>query len=125
MDSATRMQYSPISLLRKTVRGDMVSSKQIKDLSAKLLRATEIVPHRYGRTPLWPSVENYLTWVVPFLRGTVSNDQPPVLAQLHVPEARRNDEQACRLRAPSSTSQNPMKPQSQTKPPVGYDVSSN
>jgi hypothetical protein len=31
MDSATRIQYSPISLLRKSVRGNMVPSKRIRD----------------------------------------------------------------------------------------------
>ena len=31
MDSATRIQYSPISLLRKTVRGNMVPSERIRD----------------------------------------------------------------------------------------------
>jgi hypothetical protein len=40
MDGPMRMQYSPISLLRKSVRGDMVPSKRIMDLSAKALRAT-------------------------------------------------------------------------------------
>ena len=33
-DSAT-IQYRPISLLRKSVRDDMVPSKRIRDLSAK------------------------------------------------------------------------------------------
>jgi hypothetical protein len=39
MESAMRMQYSPISLLRKDVRGDMMSSKRIKNSSTKTLRA--------------------------------------------------------------------------------------
>src|ERR1035437_5098310 len=44
MDSAPRMQYSPISLLRKSVRGDMVPSKRIRDLYAKPWRATRHHP---------------------------------------------------------------------------------
>jgi hypothetical protein len=44
MDSPMRMQYSPISLLRKSVRGDMVPSERITDLAAKPQRATQIVP---------------------------------------------------------------------------------
>lgn len=31
IDSATRIQYSPISLLRKNVRGNVVPSKRIRD----------------------------------------------------------------------------------------------
>ena len=37
MDSAMRMQYSPISLLRKSVRGDMVPSKRINFLLETIL----------------------------------------------------------------------------------------
>jgi hypothetical protein len=64
------MQYSPISLLRKSVRDDIVPSKRIKDLFAKPLRATRDRPawivarHRFG-VPL----KTTLTWVVPCTLG--------------------------------------------------------
>lgn len=46
MDSATRIQYSPISLLRKSVRYDMVPSKRIRDLSAKDIVSNANCPSR-------------------------------------------------------------------------------
>src|ERR1019366_3508069 len=84
MDSAMTMQYSPISLLRKSVRGDMVPSKRIKD-SAKPLRATRhhpawiVAEYRFG-LPL----KTILTWVVCAIRARPID--PPAPARCWQPE---------------------------------------
>jgi hypothetical protein len=52
MDSAKRMQYSPISLLRKSVRGDIGPSKGITDGPATHLRATQGLWQATLRLPL-------------------------------------------------------------------------
>src|SRR5665811_1240083 len=64
MESAMRRQYSPISLARKDVRGDMMSSKRIKNSSTKTLRAPNAQSHAIhffdcnciDYIPLWPMV---------------------------------------------------------------------
>jgi hypothetical protein len=43
------MQYSPISLLRKSVRARMVPSKRIRDLSANRSERRKLVLHQFGQ----------------------------------------------------------------------------
>jgi hypothetical protein len=52
MENAMRMQYSPISLLRKDVRGDMMSSERIENSSgfAVLSHSGEIPRAHWIRT---------------------------------------------------------------------------
>jgi hypothetical protein len=59
MDSATRTQYSPISLLRKSVRGDIVPLQTNHRFVCQVQARSETGRMDRDRAVLRPSVEDY------------------------------------------------------------------
>ena len=56
------MQYNAISLLRKSVRGDMVPSKTNHGIGCQAVRSNvRSSSMDCGRSQLWPSIEGYPT----------------------------------------------------------------
>jgi hypothetical protein len=79
------MQYSPISLLRKSVRGEMVPSKRIRDLAAKPYEQRKLSHSDCGRTvqlrTRW--LGKGMSWLADLLQPRLVQSHPTVIIPLY------------------------------------------